>query len=64
MRLRGVIDGKLVNIPVPMYNAMWGRRKLGHPPVGIGGLSTKVGFIGKSVKLMLRCDDDVPLVQK
>jgi hypothetical protein len=42
-----------------MFNAMWGRRKLGHPPVGIGGLSTKVDFIGKSVKLMLRCDDDV-----
>jgi hypothetical protein len=42
-----------------MFNAMWGRRKLGQPSVGNDGLSTKVDFIGKSVKLMLRCDDEV-----
>ena len=42
-----------------MFNAMWGRSKLGHPSVGIDGLSMKVDFIGKSVKLILRCDDDV-----
>ena len=28
---------KQVNIPVPMYSAMWGRRKLGQPTVGIVG---------------------------
>jgi hypothetical protein len=29
VRPRGVIDGKQVNIPVPMFTAMEGRRKLG-----------------------------------
>ncbi len=58
MRQKCVADGKLVNIPVPMFNAMWGRSKLGHPAVGIAGLSMKVGSIGKSVLLLLRCDDE------
>ena len=58
MRQRCVADGKLVNIPVPMFNAMWGRSKLGHPAVGIAGLSLKVGCIGKSVRLLLRGDDE------
>ena len=38
-RLKSVVDGKQVNIPVLEMSAMWGRRKLGQPPVGIGGLS-------------------------
>ena len=58
MRQKCVVDGKQVNIPVPMFNAMWGRSKLGHPTVGIVGLSMKVGCIGKSVRLILRCDDE------
>ena len=39
VRQRCVADGKQVNIPVPQCNAMWGRRRLGQPSVGIGGLS-------------------------
>ena len=58
MRQRCVADGKLVNIPVPMFNAMWGRRKLGHLAVGIASLSMKVGVLGKSGILLLRCDDE------
>ena len=38
-RLKSVVDGKQVNIPVPLYDAMGGRRKLGQPTVGIVGLS-------------------------
>ena len=38
-RLKSVVDGKQVNIPVPILDAMWGRRRLGQPSVGIGGLS-------------------------
>ena len=38
-RPKGVVDGKQVNIPVPILNAMGGRRKLGRPTVGIVGLS-------------------------
>ena len=41
---------KQVNIPVPMYSAMWGRRKLGQPTVGIVGLSVQ-GELGKSGSL-------------
>ncbi len=58
MRQKCVADGKLVNIPVPMFNAMWGRSKLGHPAVGIAGSSLKVGSIGKSVLLLLRSDNE------
>ena len=39
-RLKSVVDGKQVNIPVLDVSAMWGRRRLGHPTVGIVGLST------------------------
>ena len=38
-RLKSVVDGKQVNIPVPLCNAMGGRRRLGWPSVGIGGSS-------------------------
>ena len=38
-RLRSVADGKQVNIPVPLSNAMGGRRKVGQPGVGCPGLS-------------------------
>ena len=38
-RQKCVVDGKQVNIPVPQYNAMWGRRRLGKPSVGRLGLS-------------------------
>ena len=48
VRQRCVADGKQVNIPVPMYSAMWGRRKLGQPTVGIVGLSVQVWKLGKS----------------
>ena len=58
MRQRCVADGKQVNIPVPMFSAMGGRRKLGQPTVGIVGLSMKVENLGKSGFLTLRCDDD------
>ena len=34
-----VADGKQVNIPVPIYSAMWGRRRLAQPTVGIVGSS-------------------------
>ena len=34
-RPKGVVDGKLVNIPVPLCNAMGGRRRLRDPAVGI-----------------------------
>ena len=58
MRQKCVADGKLVNIPVPMFNAMWGRSKLGHLAVGIASLSLKVGIVGKSALLLLRGDDE------
>ena len=38
-RQRCVADGKQVNIPVPMCSAMWGRRRLAQPTVGIVGSS-------------------------
>ena len=36
---RSTPNGKQVNIPVPLCNAMGGRRRLGWPSVGIGGSS-------------------------
>jgi hypothetical protein len=38
-RPKGVVDGKQVNIPVPVLDAMGGRRRLTQPTVGIVGLS-------------------------
>ena len=38
-RLKSVVDGKQVNIPVPLCNAMGGRRRLGQPGVGRPGSS-------------------------
>lgn len=38
-RLKSVVDGKQVNIPVLCIGAMWGRRRVGQPSVGIGGSS-------------------------
>ena len=38
-RPKGVVDGKQVNIPVPVVNAMGGRRSLARPGVGRPGLS-------------------------
>ncbi len=38
-RLKSVVDGKQVNIPVPLGNAMGGRRRLGQPGVGRPGSS-------------------------
>ena len=37
-RQRCVVDGKQVNIPVPMCSAMWGRMFKGYPGVGCPGL--------------------------
>ena len=39
VRQKCVTDGKLVNIPVPLFNAMWGRRRLTQPGVGCPGSS-------------------------
>jgi hypothetical protein len=39
VRAKAVADGKLVNIPVPSRDAMWGRRKLSEPGVGCPGES-------------------------
>ncbi len=39
MRQKCVVDGKQVNIPVLDSIAMGGRRRLGQPSVGCGGLS-------------------------
>ena len=39
VRQKCVADGKLVNIPVPLFNAMWGRRRLAQPGVGCPGSS-------------------------
>lgn len=36
-RPRGVVDGKLVNIPILLCNAMRGRRRLSQPGVGCPG---------------------------
>ena len=36
-RLKSVVDGKQVNIPVPLYNAMGGRIAEGCPGVGSPG---------------------------
>ena len=49
-RLKSVVDGKQVNIPVPLVWKLYkgGRRRIGHPPAGIGGLSVKVEDFGKS----------------
>jgi hypothetical protein len=33
-RPKGVVDGKQVNTPVPIFAAMGGRRRLGQPAVG------------------------------
>ena len=38
-RQRCVVDGKLVNIPAPIVDAMGGRRKLTEPRVGLRGES-------------------------
>ena len=38
-RRKRVVDGKLVNIPVPPHDAMGRRRRLGDPGVGRPGLS-------------------------
>ena len=38
-RQKCVVDGKQVNIPVPLCNAMGGRRRLGQPGVGRPGSS-------------------------
>ena len=38
-RPKGVVDGKQVNIPVPVITAMRGRRRLDHPGVGCPGIS-------------------------
>jgi hypothetical protein len=38
-RPKGVVDGKRVNIPVPITDAMGGRRRLAQPGVGRPGLS-------------------------
>ena len=38
-RQKCVVDGKQVNIPVPLFNAMGGRRRLDQPGVGYPGLS-------------------------
>ena len=38
-RLKSVVDGKQVNIPVLQYSAKGGRRRLGDPGVGSPGLS-------------------------
>ncbi len=38
-RQKCVVDGKQVNIPVLRNIAMGGRRRLGQPPDGCGGLS-------------------------
>ena len=39
VRAKAVADGKRVNIPAPIVNAMGGRRKLGRPGVGCPGES-------------------------
>ena len=39
VRQKCVADGKQVNIPVPQFNAMWGRRRLDQPGVGHPGSS-------------------------
>ena len=39
VRAKAVADGKRVNIPAPMVDAMGGRRKLGRPGVGRPGIS-------------------------
>ena len=36
-RPKGVVDGKLVNIPILLCNAMRGRRRLSQPGVGCPG---------------------------
>ena len=38
-RQKCVVDGKQVNIPVPRFIAMGGRRRLGQPAVGYAGLN-------------------------
>jgi hypothetical protein len=38
-RRKRVVDGKLVNIPVPLHDAMGGRRRLRNPGVGRPGSS-------------------------
>ena len=38
-RLKSVVDGKRVKIPVPVVNAMGGRRRVAQPTVGIVGSS-------------------------
>ena len=39
VRTKVVADGKRVNIPAPIVDAMGGRRKLGRPGVGCPGES-------------------------
>ena len=39
VRAKAVADGKRVNIPAPIVDAMGGRRKLGGPGVGCPGES-------------------------
>jgi hypothetical protein len=53
-RPRGVVDGKPVNIPVPVHIAMGGRRRLGRPGVGCPGEGVKADLPGKSGRSMPR----------
>jgi hypothetical protein len=39
VRAKAVTDGKQVNIPAPLFNAMGRRRRLAQPGVGCPGLS-------------------------
>src|SRR5436190_4044489 len=50
-RPKGVVDGKLVNIPAPRVTAMGGRRRLGVPAVGCRGKA--VGMWGRQIRLTL-----------
>ena len=46
-RQRCVADGKQVNIPVPLFNAMGGRIAEGYPVIGFGFLTLR-RHLGKS----------------
>ncbi len=47
-RPQGVVDGKLVKIPVLAITAKWGRRRLRGPGDGYPGLSVYGVDLGKS----------------
>ena len=54
-RLKSVVDGQRVNIPVPLFIDIEGRRRLNWPDIGYTGLNIKGDEIRRK-RIKLRCE--------